>query len=133
MADNLNLCLVGLLIHLVTTKFCQAYEICVKKDLLKEQVFILGRMGNAKQALSVIINSLGDIEEVLEPNFMIFILFPNFGDETSPITKMQAIEFVSMQQDDELWEELIKQSFHKPEMVKFIPFFFSHYLCKAAY
>lgn len=30
---------------------------------------------------------------------------------------MQAIEFVSMQQDDELWEELIKQSFHKPEMV----------------
>ncbi|XP_016478552.1 vacuolar protein sorting-associated protein 41 homolog [Nicotiana tabacum] len=69
----------------------KAYEICVKKDLLKEQVFILGRMGNAKQALSVIINSLGDIEE--------------------------AIEFVSMQQDDELWEELIKQSFHKPEMV----------------
>ncbi|PHT30077.1 Vacuolar protein sorting-associated protein 41 -like protein [Capsicum baccatum] len=48
-------------------------------------------MGNAKQALAVIINRLGDIEE--------------------------AIEFVSMQQDDELWEELIKQSFHKPEMV----------------
>ncbi|XP_009787110.1 vacuolar protein sorting-associated protein 41 homolog [Nicotiana sylvestris] len=69
----------------------KAYEICVKKDLLKEQVFILGRMGNAKQALSVIINRLGDIEE--------------------------AIEFVSVQQDDELWEELIKQSFHKPEMV----------------
>ncbi|KAK6788021.1 hypothetical protein RDI58_016546 [Solanum bulbocastanum] len=69
----------------------KAYEICVKKDLLKEQVFILGRMGNAKQALAVIINRLGDIEE--------------------------AIEFVSMQQDDELWEELIKQSFHKPEMV----------------
>ncbi|XP_055830070.1 vacuolar protein sorting-associated protein 41 homolog [Solanum dulcamara] len=69
----------------------KAYEVCVKKDLLKEQVFILGRMGNAKQALAVIINRLGDIEE--------------------------AIEFVSMQQDDELWEELIKQSFHKPEMV----------------
>ncbi|KAH0667020.1 hypothetical protein KY285_028226 [Solanum tuberosum] len=69
----------------------KAYEICVKKDLLKEQVFILGRMGNAKQALAVIINRLGDIEE--------------------------AIEFVSIQQDDELWEELIKQSFHKPEMV----------------
>ncbi|KAJ8559620.1 hypothetical protein K7X08_003678 [Anisodus acutangulus] len=72
-------------------KLEKAYEICVKKDLLKEQVFILGRMGNAKQALAVIINRLGDIEE--------------------------AIEFVSMQQDDELWEELIKQSFHKPEMV----------------
>ncbi|PSR89908.1 Vacuolar protein sorting-associated protein [Actinidia chinensis var. chinensis] len=69
----------------------KAYEICVKRDLLREQVFILGRMGNSKQALAVIINNLGDIEE--------------------------AIEFVSMQQDDELWEELIKQCLHKPEMV----------------
>lgn len=43
----------------------QAYEICVKRDLLKEQVFILGRMGNSKQALAVIINELGDIKEVI--------------------------------------------------------------------
>lgn len=42
----------------------QAYNICVKKELIKEQVFILGRMGNSKQALAVIINDLGDIEEV---------------------------------------------------------------------
>ncbi|GFZ20378.1 vacuolar protein sorting 41 [Actinidia rufa] len=69
----------------------KAYEICVKRDLLREQVFILGRMGNSKQALAIIINKLGDIEE--------------------------GIEFVSMQQDDELWEELIKQCLHKPEMV----------------
>lgn len=58
---------------------------------MKEQVFILGRMGNAKKALAVIINKLGDIEE--------------------------AVEFVTMQHDDELWEELIKQCIHKPEMV----------------
>ncbi|XP_004250993.1 vacuolar protein sorting-associated protein 41 homolog [Solanum lycopersicum] len=69
----------------------KAYDICVKRDLLKEQVFILGRMGNAKQALAIIINRVGDIEE--------------------------AIEFVSMQHDDELWDELIKQSLNKPEMV----------------
>ncbi|CAI9778370.1 unnamed protein product [Fraxinus pennsylvanica] len=69
----------------------KAYDICVKRDLLREQVFILGRMGNSKQALSVIINKLGDIEE--------------------------AIEFVSMQHDDDLWEELIKQCLNKPEMV----------------
>ncbi|KAF5744798.1 hypothetical protein HS088_TW07G00378 [Tripterygium wilfordii] len=69
----------------------KAYEICVKRDLLKEQVFILGRMGNSKKALAVIINKLGDIEE--------------------------AVEFVTMQHDDELWEELIKQCLHKPEMV----------------
>ena len=31
---------------------------------MREQVFILGRMGNSKQALAVIINKLGDIEEV---------------------------------------------------------------------
>ncbi|KAL1544094.1 Vacuolar protein sorting-associated protein 41 [Salvia divinorum] len=69
----------------------KAHEICVRRGLLKEQVFILGRMGNAKQALTVIINKLGDIEE--------------------------AIEFVSNQHDDDLWEELIKQCMNKPEMV----------------
>ncbi|KAK9124041.1 hypothetical protein Sjap_013643 [Stephania japonica] len=69
----------------------KAYEICVRRDLLREQVFILGRMGNSKQALSVIINKLEDIQE--------------------------AVEFVSMQQDDELWQELIKQCLNKPEMV----------------
>ncbi|CBI17115.3 unnamed protein product, partial [Vitis vinifera] len=69
----------------------KAYEICIKRDLLREQVFILGRMGNSKQALAVIINQLGDIEE--------------------------AVEFVNMQHDDELWEELIKQCLNKPEMV----------------
>jgi hypothetical protein len=32
---------------------------------------------------------------------------------------VQAVEFVTMQHDDELWEELIKQCLHKPEMVHF--------------
>uniref|UniRef100_A0A6N2LGR2 Vacuolar protein sorting-associated protein 41 homolog n=1 Tax=Salix viminalis TaxID=40686 RepID=A0A6N2LGR2_SALVM len=68
----------------------KAYDICVKKDLLREQVFILGRMGNTKRALAVIVNKLGDVEE--------------------------AVEFVTMQHDDDLWEELIKQCLHKPEM-----------------
>lgn len=72
-------------------KLEKAYEVCSRRNLLREQVFILGRMGNAKQALAVIINKLEDIEE--------------------------AIEFVSMQHDDELWEELIKQCLNKPEMV----------------
>jgi len=44
---------------------CQAHEICVRKGFLKEQAFILGRMGNSKQALAVIINQLGDMEEVI--------------------------------------------------------------------
>lgn len=31
---------------------------------------------------------------------------------------LQAVEFVSMQHDDDLWEELIKQCLNRPEMVK---------------
>ncbi|XXG60295.1 hypothetical protein AAC387_Pa04g2238 [Persea americana] len=72
-------------------KLDKAYDICVKRKLLREQVFILGRMGNTKQALAVIINKLEDIAE--------------------------AIEFVTTQHDEELWEELIKQCLRKPEMV----------------
>ncbi|XP_043700552.1 vacuolar protein sorting-associated protein 41 homolog [Telopea speciosissima] len=72
----------------------KAYDTCIKKNLLREQVFILGRMGNSRQALAVIINELEDIRE--------------------------AIEFVAMQHDDELWEELIKQCLHKPEMVSML-------------
>jgi cell division protein FtsL len=66
----------------------QAYEICIKRDLMREQVFILGRMGNAKKALAVIINKLGDIEEVFYLLFLqlflaltnIQILNQNFRD-----------------------------------------------------
>ncbi|KAJ0963912.1 hypothetical protein J5N97_029034 [Dioscorea zingiberensis] len=72
-------------------KLDKAYEICVRNNLLREQVFVLGRMGNSKKALAVIINKLEDIEE--------------------------AVEFVTMQHDDELWEELIKLCLRKPEMV----------------
>uniref|UniRef100_A0A804UHM9 Vacuolar protein sorting-associated protein 41-like protein n=1 Tax=Zea mays TaxID=4577 RepID=A0A804UHM9_MAIZE len=53
--------------------------------------FVLGRMGNAKEALSTIINKLEDMQE--------------------------AVEFVTEQHDDELWEELIRQCLQKPEMV----------------
>lgn len=56
----------------------QAYDICIKRDLLREQVFLLGRMGNSKQALAVIINQLGDIEEVLCK-----FLFSSSGGSTS--------------------------------------------------
>lgn len=72
-------------------KLDKAYEVCLRKNLLHEQVFILGRMGNPRQALDVIVNKLEDIEE--------------------------AMEFVSTQNDDELWEELIKLCLQKAEMV----------------
>jgi len=44
---------------------------------MREQVFILGRMGNAKKALAVIINKLGDIEEVLYLILYLFLVLTN--------------------------------------------------------
>lgn len=38
---------------------------------MKEQVYVLGRMGNAKRALSIIINKLEDIQEVCN----VFVFF----------------------------------------------------------
>ncbi|KAL3690864.1 hypothetical protein R1sor_004515 [Riccia sorocarpa] len=69
----------------------KAYEICKKRGLTRERVFLLGRMGNTKEALSLIIHKLQDMEE--------------------------AIKFIAAQHDEELWEELINQSLRHPEMV----------------
>ena len=37
---------------------------CKTKDLVPEMVFLLGRMGNNKQALTLIIERLGDVGRV---------------------------------------------------------------------
>lgn len=44
----------------------QAYEVCTKRGLTRERVFILGRMGNSRDALALIINELKDIQQVCE-------------------------------------------------------------------
>jgi hypothetical protein len=41
---------------------------------VREQVYVLGRMGNAKKALSIIINKLEDIQEVCT-NYNLLVLF----------------------------------------------------------
>jgi len=69
----------------------KAYEVCTQRGLTRERVFILGRMGNSRDALALIINELKDIQ--------------------------QAVSFVQSQADEELWEELITQSMHNPDMV----------------
>jgi hypothetical protein len=69
----------------------KAYEVCTKRGLTKERVFILGRMGNSRKALALIVNELQDMQ--------------------------QAVSFVQSQADEELWEELINQSMHNPAMV----------------
>jgi hypothetical protein len=42
----------------------KAYNICKTRDYVPEMVFLLGRMGNNKQALELIIERLGDVQRV---------------------------------------------------------------------
>ncbi|KAK9800354.1 hypothetical protein WJX73_009236 [Symbiochloris irregularis] len=67
----------------------EAFELCAAAGLVREQVFILGRMGNAREALQLIIDQLGDVP--------------------------QAIDFVQMQGDDELWDLLITLALGSPD------------------
>ncbi|CAG8565322.1 7125_t:CDS:10, partial [Racocetra fulgida] len=69
----------------------KAFEICKQRDLVPEMVFILGRMGNNKQALMLIIERLGEVQ--------------------------RAIDFAKEQDDDILWEDLLRYSLDKPPFI----------------
>ncbi|RXW18809.1 hypothetical protein EST38_g7044 [Candolleomyces aberdarensis] len=70
----------------------QAYKVCQERDLVPEMVFLLGRMGNNKQALTLIIERLGDVH--------------------------RAIEFAKSQNDDDLWEDLLRYSETRPTFIR---------------
>ncbi|PRQ73281.1 vacuolar assembling protein VPS41 [Rhodotorula toruloides] len=70
----------------------RAYKICDNRDLVPEMVFLLGRMGDNKRALNLIIERLGDVE--------------------------RAIEFAKEQNDNDLWEDLLKYSENKPRFIR---------------
>ncbi|PNW86054.1 hypothetical protein CHLRE_03g209281v5 [Chlamydomonas reinhardtii] len=77
---------------LVTSQYYSleaALSICEARGLVSEQVFVLGRMGNADQALRLIIDRLGDIP--------------------------RAIDFVVGQRDEELWGRLIDWALGSPD------------------
>lgn len=69
-------------------------------------VYLLGRMGNNKQALMLIIERLGDVKGV--------------GCHVSSMGKIrtdslgQAIDFAKEQNDHDLWEDLLTYSETKP-------------------
>ena len=44
----------------------RAYAVCVERGLYREQVFILGRMGDTKQALALIMDQLGDVQQAID-------------------------------------------------------------------
>ncbi len=47
-------------------KLENALDICRAKKLYKEEVFILGRMGNCNDALALIIHKLGDVQQAID-------------------------------------------------------------------
>ncbi|KAL1923384.1 uncharacterized protein VTP21DRAFT_8364 [Calcarisporiella thermophila] len=70
----------------------KAYLVCETRDLVPEMVFLLGRMGNNKKALGLIIERLGDVQ--------------------------RAIDFAKEQNDEDLWEDLVRYSLDKPLFIK---------------
>ncbi|WWC91761.1 uncharacterized protein L201_006708 [Kwoniella dendrophila CBS 6074] len=70
----------------------KAYEICKERDLVTEMVFLLGRMGNNKKALMLIIERLGDVQ--------------------------RAIDFAKEQSDEDLWEDLLTYSETRPSFIR---------------
>ncbi len=72
--------------------FEKAYKICESHDYVPEMVFLLGRVGDNKRALSLIIERLGDVE--------------------------RAIDFAKEQNDDDLWEDLLGYSESRPAFIR---------------
>ena len=66
----------------------QAFKICKDKDFVPEMVFLLGKMGDNKKALMLIIERLGDVN--------------------------RAIDFAKERNDKDLWEDLLKYSETRP-------------------
>jgi hypothetical protein len=68
-----------------------ALEICTKKRLFPEMVFLLGRMGSTQKALALLIDEIKDVKE--------------------------AIAFVEEHKDEGLWKELVDRSLSSPDFV----------------
>eukprot|EP01117_Protostelium_nocturnum_P020637 TRINITY_DN938_c0_g2_i1.p1 TRINITY_DN938_c0_g2~~TRINITY_DN938_c0_g2_i1.p1 ORF type:complete len:911 (-),score=318.10 TRINITY_DN938_c0_g2_i1:20-2752(-) len=69
----------------------RAYQICEDKKYYPEMVFILGKMGNTKAGLKLLIEKIADVKK--------------------------AIEFIEPQNDEELWDNLIDYSMKNPKFV----------------
>ncbi|EFA76279.1 structural maintenance of chromosome protein [Heterostelium album PN500] len=69
----------------------KAFQVCKEKNLYEEMVYILGRMGSAKEALNLILDKLGRIKD--------------------------AVEFVEQQKDNDLWDYFINKSITNPRYV----------------
>ncbi|KAI9206725.1 uncharacterized protein BJ171DRAFT_496668 [Polychytrium aggregatum] len=69
----------------------QAYNSCEARGLIPEMIYLLGKMGDNRKALNLIIRELNDIN--------------------------RAIEFAKEQNDQDLWEDLMKFCLNKPKFI----------------
>ncbi|KNE55443.1 hypothetical protein AMAG_01334 [Allomyces macrogynus ATCC 38327] len=67
----------------------KALALCESHDLLQEQVYVLGRIGNNKRALEIMMDRMDDIH--------------------------MAIDYAKGQQDEELWNDLVDFAVQKPK------------------
>ena len=72
--------------------FEKAYKICEQHDYVPEMVFLLGRTGDVRGALNLIIERLHDVR--------------------------MAVDFVKQQDDDELWDRLLDYSQDRPDFIR---------------
>ncbi|XP_050526190.1 vacuolar protein sorting-associated protein 41 homolog [Daktulosphaira vitifoliae] len=70
----------------------EALDVCKRLEYYPEMVYLLGRMGNTKDALNLVVSQLDNIE--------------------------QAIEFCKDQNDIDLWHDLISLSLDRPDFLK---------------
>uniref|UniRef100_A0A8D8Q5T3 Vacuolar protein sorting-associated protein 41 homolog n=1 Tax=Cacopsylla melanoneura TaxID=428564 RepID=A0A8D8Q5T3_9HEMI len=72
----------------------EALNICKTNNYIPEMVYLLGRIGNTKEALSLIMSELKDIQ--------------------------QAITFCQEHDDTDLWQDLINYALAKPEYITYL-------------
>lgn len=69
----------------------RALEACRARGLAREQVYLLGRMGNSREAVRLLLHELGDVP--------------------------QALELAETRGEEDLWEELLSHCFARPELL----------------
>ena len=89
----------------------KAYKVCKERDYVTEMVFLLGRMGNNKEALNLIIERLGDVNRVRRGDL-------DLSRSISDTNLYQAIDFAKEQNDDDLWEDLLRYSESRPAFIR---------------
>lgn len=72
----------------------EALEICQKQRYYPEMVYLLGRIGDTREALELINREIGDMQ--------------------------QALAFCQEHDDPDLWQDLIKHSLNRPDLITFL-------------